>query len=473
VPDRTQPWLNRRTLLRAAALLILIVVGAALRLPTIGRDALWFDESLTARIVSKPVVELVDMVRQFEQTPPAYYLLLRPWVLLFGDSENAIRVPSAICGLLAIGGMFLLIGRMFGDIAGFVAASILVLSPFHIAYSQEARAYSLLVLLTIVSCDLFVRMLDERCAWLDAGYVIVATLLPYTHLYGFFILAAQQAGYWTAVLTRRPTPLKPDRWVLLTAIVAMLYTPWIRIVLVWLREVRGWFWQQHSSWYDIPWAYVCYLGSTPFVLSLAVLAALAFWRHRSRRIELLTFALVALLPVVIPVTTSMLIKPTFSPRYGIAAMVGVTALGAAGVSAFKPLWIRGTIALAILLVAMTPTTFPEPKADWFAVAAYLRTQVRPGDSVFLNRKWTTIVYDRYVHLPGVQRTGFEGSALPVTLPLDDDKHAWLVLHMNQFPDGAFIRRGNWRIVGGKMFRGVFVLELANPVPPATTRDSQM
>src|SRR5207248_2654790 len=142
------------------------------------------------------------------------------------------------------------------------------------AYSQEARAYSLLVLLTILSCDLFMRMLDKRSAWLEAAYVIVAALLPYTHLYGFFILAAQQAGYWTAVLSRRRTAVKPDRWILLTAIVVMLYTPWIRIVLVWLREVNGWFWVQAITWDVICWSFVCYTGSFILVIALAILAVL-------------------------------------------------------------------------------------------------------------------------------------------------------------------------------------------------------
>src|SRR5213078_3841336 len=113
----------------------------------------------------------------------------------FGDAEGMLRLPSAIFGTAAVGMLFLLSRRLFGATAGLVAAGLLALSPFHIAYSQEARAYALFVLLSIASCDLFVRLLERKSPRLEVLYIIVSALMLYTHLYGIFTIAAQQIAF--------------------------------------------------------------------------------------------------------------------------------------------------------------------------------------------------------------------------------------------------------------------------------------
>jgi uncharacterized membrane protein len=61
-------------------------------------------------------------------------------------------------------------------------------------YAQEARAYALMLLLALWSCELFVRLIERPpTRRREVAYVIVTALLLYAHLYGIFVIAAQHS----------------------------------------------------------------------------------------------------------------------------------------------------------------------------------------------------------------------------------------------------------------------------------------
>ncbi|MGZ4892005.1 MAG: hypothetical protein ACXV2B_07085, partial [Halobacteriota archaeon] len=75
--------------------------------------------------------------------------------------------------------------------AGLLAAFLLAASSFNIRYAQEVRMYSLLVFLGVLSMYFFIRLTRDRTPVTLVGYVIVTTLMLYTHVYGLFLLVAQ------------------------------------------------------------------------------------------------------------------------------------------------------------------------------------------------------------------------------------------------------------------------------------------
>jgi hypothetical protein len=82
------------------------------------------------------------------------------------------------------------------------------------------------------------------------------------------------------------------------------------------------------------------------------------------------------------------------------------------------------------------------------------------DIAMMSRKNTTYLYDYYVKRPDIARYGFDGSAVPVTVPVEPDKHVWLILHNNPAPRDEIIARGNWRVLSEKSFRGIEIIELS-------------
>lgn len=80
-----------------------------------------------------------------------YTYLALPVISLMGPTERAVRLPSAVSGILSIGVMFLLASAVYGSVpAGLAGAFLLAVNPWHIALSRVALEsnVSLLFLLT-------------------------------------------------------------------------------------------------------------------------------------------------------------------------------------------------------------------------------------------------------------------------------------------------------------------------------------
>lgn len=136
------------TRVHVAILAAIVAVAALLRTWAIGREALWTDEALTLVLAHWPLGEA--LMQPADQTPFLYYALHQAFIAPDAGA-GAVRAISLVCGLLAIP-LIYAAGRLcFGPRAGLVAAALLAAWGPHIDYSQEARAYALLFLLTLAS----------------------------------------------------------------------------------------------------------------------------------------------------------------------------------------------------------------------------------------------------------------------------------------------------------------------------------
>ena len=84
-------------------LLIVLVFGAALRCYALSAKSLWLDEALSWRLIEFPVQEMIRRTGEGQTShPPLYFLLLRGWRMLWGESEFALRSLAALCGIMTI-----------------------------------------------------------------------------------------------------------------------------------------------------------------------------------------------------------------------------------------------------------------------------------------------------------------------------------------------------------------------------------
>ncbi|MFN0151843.1 MAG: glycosyltransferase family 39 protein [bacterium] len=171
-----------------ALLAVIIVTGAAVRLLFTGARGLRIDEAVSWGIARMPWPTFIKVVTTAEANMIAYYVPLRAWLHL-GETEFAIRFLSVVFGVLALPAIYRLGTRLFGRREGVIAAALLAAHPFHVHFSQDARAYSLVVFLVIVSTDLFVRALQSPArarAW--TAYALVAGLSVYAHVFALLVL---------------------------------------------------------------------------------------------------------------------------------------------------------------------------------------------------------------------------------------------------------------------------------------------
>jgi mannosyltransferase len=178
------------------------LISFALGLIELTKEGLSFDEQTTIATATRSVGEIWDTARATEAPHLAYYLLMKPWLGLAGTSEWAARFPPVVFGALAAGVVTALGGRLFGRGAGLVAGLALATSAYVVHWSQQARGYTLAMLLAALATYAFVRALDnsERGWW--ALWAVCVVAAAWVSLFALSVLAAHVAALLT--VPRRP-----------------------------------------------------------------------------------------------------------------------------------------------------------------------------------------------------------------------------------------------------------------------------
>ena len=216
------------------ALVAVLLLGGALRFYHLGEESLWNDELNSWGLATSGdgfAGVLANIPRNGVGVhPPGYYLLIHVTAQYLGESEWALRFPSALAGLLSVFATYLLGRRLYSWREGLVSALLMAVSWTPVYYSQEARMYSLLLLFATLATYFWVsvlRSLDrgERPRLLAVlGYVGAAAVASYLHYFGLYLVALQ--GAWPLlVYARRPRTLAYV--FVIYGLILLAYSPWL------------------------------------------------------------------------------------------------------------------------------------------------------------------------------------------------------------------------------------------------------
>ncbi|MCX8038739.1 MAG: glycosyltransferase family 39 protein [Candidatus Sumerlaeia bacterium] len=386
----------------------LLAVGAILRAIGLGSKSLWVDE-IHSVCVSSSLEQILYYCRG-GHTPPLRYFLV--WVLLVGDNpELWVRLPAAVLGTLTIPLVFW-IGKMLWDWrAGLVAAALLTVSPEHVAHSQDARYYAIILFLALAALGLAVQIVREpekRWRWAALALVCVLNLyISYVAVFPslgvggyllFCLVRAARQKEGKAVVQKMATGMA-----LASAVAFVLFLPW-------LGEIFGVFRRYatenptpearpattakmpvvpvHSptAWKTpLNWAYandfLARLGATQPVLKWALFAAAltgsVLWARRDRALAVLLFGWF-FLPWAIILETGM--RYFCPPRY-LIHYLGVYVLLAATTVVWisemvDRIWARRAPNLAVLQIGRAILGVALVLAGLLAAAAFLREDIR-------------------------------------------------------------------------------------------------
>ncbi|TAK13491.1 MAG: hypothetical protein EPO32_05340 [Anaerolineae bacterium] len=370
-------------------LFFITLLGAALRLYRLGYQALWYDEATTWVHISSPSLGgmLARLGPDWQQ--PLHFILLyatTPWL---GASEFALRLPSALAGTLAIPAGFLLGRRMFGTREGLLAAALLAVLRVPIFYSQEARAYAWLMLLSILSAYYWwhwVQHILQGLAWPRRSillYLLFGLLAAYTHAFGLVVLLFQ--AVWVGWVCLRHGGLwRAIGW---NALVIPGYALWWAPLLAGAR-VRGEqvAWDPPNTGTLIYYFKILFNNSEfrqfqilPFWIGMALVAAgLLLTLARSLRVHgrrafwPLAFSPQAaslwmgVAPMLFLYVYSIFVYPVFSIRYPIGTYAFIYMLAAHGLLALPVPRLKGMDVRAILAAAWVAFLL----FDLFAVDQY-------------------------------------------------------------------------------------------------------
>jgi mannosyltransferase len=439
------------------ALAAVMVLAAVLRLQHLGDRSIWFDEAVTFRVASSTAGEFFDRLRVLENTPPLHFILVGLCIRLFGASEVSLRMPSVIAGVAAVYLIYRFASLLMTRREGLLAALFLACSPMQIVYSREARSYELMVCMALWSCVTYLKLLEDPTPRRKFWYIFSTALLLYTHLFSVFIVAAQNIAWLVQWLRGESQRVPLRQWLVLQGITAATLLPFMPIILFWLRRQSMGFWIDRPNLDSITAAYLDYAGAPLLLCAFSVLIVIGVKRLRSR--SALPLA-IFLLPVVIPIIVSMIRTPMFISRYGLAAAPGIFVLAAGGLGAIR--WPIVSYAIAAVLATISLIALREaPPEDWRGAAAYVDALATPGDYVMINERFSTVPFNYYSNRNDLTVKGFWGGRITLGLPLENDKHAWLIVNRPDVPMQEIIDAGNWRIVRQKAFTGIIAFELAD------------
>lgn len=447
---------------------IITAVGAVLRLVLLGHKSFWIDEIASVAIARRATPVFWRFLWHDEGNMAGYYVLLRPW-LRFGYGEGTVRLLSVIPGVAAIPLMYALARKLFGAQVGAVAALFLALNACAISVSQEARAYSFVVLLVLLSTYLFVRLIEEPRWSLMWAYAVVAGLTCYFHYFGVLVPAAQ---YVTMIGARPKEPRLGKLLIIAAAVIALLAAP-----MLWLIHAQD---TGHISWVQPPSLLELYhlgaflaadsgkaVGAVLMALDL-VLIAMFFARGRGeqRWRRLLPLSLV-FTPIAITLQVSI-VRPAFYHRFLIICLPGWVLMTAAGAERIPGKVMRHAAVAAVCALSLVSAgiVYRRANEDWRGAVEYLIANGRSGDRVLYEQPVGEFAGESYRDwLPGgwTQR--------PTPIPADQGweqkmqaaPRIWVVLYRAKSSDPEFHAmdeklRAEYVPAGHKDFSDVSVIE---------------
>ncbi|HKP46851.1 MAG TPA: glycosyltransferase family 39 protein [Pyrinomonadaceae bacterium] len=208
-------------------LLAVAIFYTVARLWRLTASCLWFDEIFSVHAARHSWADMFRFVAADIIHPPLFYMLLKVWIGIGGESLLWLRLLPALLAIVAIIPIVLLCRELrLGPAAATFALLLMAVNGYLIKYAQELRMYSLLMLLSITSLWLFARVLLRRgeSRVTEIGLIVTNFLLVYSHYAGWLFVLLEAALLF--FLNRRIA----KRFVAAVAITVLLCVPWIVLI---------------------------------------------------------------------------------------------------------------------------------------------------------------------------------------------------------------------------------------------------
>ena len=397
---------------------LLVVVGAVLRFAHLTSKPFWFDETFSVELARLRWDSFLRVVWWREANMSLYYVLLRAW-LHFGQSEFFIRSLSVLFALVTIPAIYGLAKRLYDRRVAFIAAALFTCNAYNVYYAQEARSYTLFVLLATLSSGFLVAWLRGPARDNRIAYVLGSILAVYAHFYALLLVASHwivvrafgrtdrqnatasildlRRAWRTIGLAVLPllffvvkTGAGPIRWI---------HRPGLHDLLGFCRDLSG-----GSNWW------------LPLALLVACLGAVAPLGKRlikrgqdweSWRVQFLLVWLI--FPIALTLALSFL-RPVFLPRFLILCQPALIILAAAGIARLRKLWLIGPVLCLILLLALQGVRFIyahdyDDQRDGSAAAVnFILDHTQPGDAIIFHIAEARLPYEFFRSLRAGQNT---------------------------------------------------------------------
>lgn len=471
-------------------LIVLLVISAAallLRLVDLGTASLDMDEALSVVFAAKPLPELIRLTVTEDIHPPLHPVLLHLWMSVAGTGEAAARFPSVLFGVATVP-LIYVAGEHLESMArpgrvrtlslvGLVGAVMAATSAFYVGYSQEARNYTAVTFLGLLSSYLLLRALPSSGwkTWVAYGFATgaavymnytAALLLPF-HL--LFVVATWRSYYraWR-------------RWALVVLTVLIAYLPWLPFAIAQMFRINDYYAGTLQLDVAVRTSLLLFVagggvGSNPAMLPIALgvlllaggLIGLAAGKARRGSGQHALFLVLYFLVPSVMLFAIAYDRPKFDPRYlmiatpafylilswGIASLLDSALQQRFSVVVRVVLAVLGIAALAGTVAASSVygerggrshvgdgATDVARFGDYRELMNYIESRAQPGDAVALMMN----VYQPYEYystkgIPWYEMQPFghfDGAIIRLNRIAEKHDRIWFVLWQTQWADPA-------------------------------------
>ncbi len=177
----------------------------------------------------RTLTDSINAIASVPAHPPLYQLITRFWMQVFNAPISA-RVSSILFSLIGFACVYWLCIELFKfSLVGWVAITLLAISPFHILVAQNTTQYSLCMVTILLSSAALLKALrvGTKSNWLI--YSITLALGFYTHL--FFNLIVFGQGIYVVIRERLRLSKNLIAYFLASLGGILMFTPWIWVIV--------------------------------------------------------------------------------------------------------------------------------------------------------------------------------------------------------------------------------------------------
>jgi hypothetical protein len=386
------------------------MVALSTRLFGLGDQSLWLDEGATwAEITDKSLERLLWELISPDAAYPLYHVLLKGWVMLVGDSESMLRLPSAMASAVAIAATTLLFERQ--PQRGFVLIAMIT-APYVYWHAYDAKVYAFVMALVAI------LMVTRPFSW---SWIVILCLMPFMHRLGLFMVALAlipPALRVARMLQRIMLGLAMVLGLVVVLGIGMSIRAKSILVVEWRSPVAAFADMASRFGFDRRWSEVVFgvpiwLWIIPFLVLLVIGTVTMVRQAQAHKLAALQLLLFAYVPVLV-IGLSYGATPYFDARYAVMSLPAWVVLIVHGADwAVRNVRVRGRLyreirigrmLLALLILANLVSLY-EParglfsgapvKEEWRTVMQALAQRVTRDDVVVLHPAYTMPLYRYY------------------------------------------------------------------------------
>ncbi len=226
---------------------LLVALGYILRIVGLQAQGLWRDEVDALLFATAPWAELLGNFTRPGWNGPFYFVLLRGWVALAGQSAFALRYFSLLGGVFSVSLTYVLARRLLGSRSADCAALLMACAPYQVWYAQEVKMYTwitALALLALYALERAVVIANRKSQIADSEFqiqnpkskiqnsalwwlvvLIAISLAVYSHILAALLIPV--ACVWFVLHPRRA----PRAWIGGLVTLALLTLPYLPLLL--------------------------------------------------------------------------------------------------------------------------------------------------------------------------------------------------------------------------------------------------